>query len=116
MKQSEKDMAESEKAMKQSEKDMAQSAKDMEQSKKDMEQSEKDMEQSRILQEKIIENFISENIIKNKKELYSYKLNADELIVNGIKQPETIHKKFKDRYVKSNSWMIIYEPGGILLK
>ncbi len=116
MAEAEKEMAKSAKAMEQAEKEMAKSEKAMAESEKEMAKSEKAMEQSRILQEKIIENFISENIIKNKKELYSYKLSADELIVNGIKQPEAIHKKFKDKYVKNNSWMIIYEPGGVLKK
>jgi hypothetical protein len=44
-----------------------------------------------------------ENIIKNKKELTSYTLNDEELIVNGVKQPDAIYKKFKDKYVKGNT-------------
>jgi bla regulator protein blaR1 len=108
MEQSKKDMEQSRKDMEQSRKDMAQSRIDMEQSRKDMEQSRKDLEQSRILQEKIIEDFISEHIINNKKELSSYKLNNNELIVNGIKQSDAIHKRIKEKYVKGDKWTTIY--------
>lgn len=116
MVQYEEDMVQHEKDMAQYEKDMTQHEKDMAQHKIDMEQHEKDMVQFRILQEKVIEDFISEKIINDKKELVSYKLNAEELIVNGIKQSAAIHKKLKDKYVKSNSWMMTNEFIGVYQK
>jgi bla regulator protein blaR1 len=115
MAQSKIDMEQSRKDMEQSRKDMAQSKIDMEQSRKDMEQSRKDMrqakideEQSSILQKNIVADFINEHIINDKKELFSYTLNNNELIVNGIKQSDAVHKKIKDKYVKGDKWTTIY--------
>lgn len=41
--------------------------------------------------------------------LLSYKLNDDELVVNGIKQPATLHHKLKNKYVKNPGWAIRYD-------
>lgn len=46
---------------------------------KEMERSKKAMEQSQVLQENIIGDLIKENIIKDKKDLASYKLSNEEL-------------------------------------
>lgn len=59
--------------------------------------------------EKIIEELIKENILKNRKELYSLHLNITELEVNGVKQPAAIHKRFKDKYVESETLTWVYE-------
>ena len=58
------------------------------------------MEQSQIMQQKMIDDLIKEHIIKYKKELTSLKLNDQELIVNGVRQPDAMHKKFRVKYVK----------------
>lgn len=39
----------------------------------------------------------------------SYLLSSDELIVNGVKQPESLHRKLKSKYVKSAGWAILYD-------
>ena len=66
------------------------------------------MAESKKLQERIVDDFIKQNIIKDKKDLSSYKLSDKELIVNGEKQPAGIHKRFKDKYVKNNNWSMSY--------
>ena len=73
-----------------------------------MAKAKKDMEQSKLLQEKIIGDFINEHIIKDKADLSSYKLSNEELIVNDVKQSDVIFKKFKDKYVKNQHWTIMY--------
>lgn len=113
MEQSKKDMEQSRKDMEQSKKYMEQSRKDMEQSKRDMAQSRIAMEQSRILQEKIIEDFISEHIISNKNELSSYKLDSKELIVNGIKQSDVIHKRIKEKYGKVDKSISFFNKSNV---
>jgi bla regulator protein blaR1 len=55
----------------------------------------------------IISDLISENIIKNTQGL-SYKLSNNSLIVNGVKQCETIHARLKNKYVKSKVTAICY--------
>ncbi|MEO5890612.1 MAG: M56 family metallopeptidase [Ferruginibacter sp.] len=102
------DMAQAKIDMAQEQIDMQQSKKDMEQAKKDMQVAKKDMEESKKLQEKIIGDLIKEKIIKDKSELKSYKLSNDELIVNGVKQPDAIHKKFREKYVKGGNWTMAY--------
>jgi bla regulator protein blaR1 len=104
----EQNMEQAKKDMELAKKEMEQSRLDMAQSRKDMEQSKKDMAESKKMQESIIADFIKEHIIKDKKELSSYKLSNEELIVNGIKQPDAIYKKFKTKYVKGNNWTIEY--------
>ena len=58
------------------------------------------MEQSQIIQQKMIDDLIKEHIIKDKMELTSLKLDDQELIVNGVRQPDAMHKKFRVKYVK----------------
>jgi colicin import membrane protein len=89
-------------AREQAERDREQAEIDREQGKIDREQAERDMEG-------LINELITENIIKEKKEFYSLQLNVTELIVNGIKQPVAIHKRFKDKYVKSETVTLWYE-------
>ncbi|HEV8083613.1 MAG TPA: M56 family metallopeptidase [Chitinophagaceae bacterium] len=115
MEKSKKDMADAKLQMEHSQKDMMlhkeqakremeQGKKQMEQSRTSMEQSKHEMEQSKRDEEEIIKDFVKENVIKDKKDLFAYELSNDELIVNGVKQPDAIHKKFKDKYVKGKDW------------
>ncbi|MEP6713778.1 MAG: M56 family metallopeptidase [Ferruginibacter sp.] len=112
MEQSQKTMQQSkmemEQAQKQMKEEMGKSKKEMELSMIAMEQSKKAMLQSQIMQENIIGDLIKENIIKAKKDLASYKLSNEELIVNGVKQPDTIYKRFKEKYVKNNKFTMMY--------
>lgn len=52
----------------------------------------------------IIDDLIANNIVKSRKEIYSLKFNADELVVNNIKQPKALHEKFKNKYETSSMW------------
>lgn len=107
-KEMQRDMKQTKIEIEQSQKQMMQAKKEMEQSRKQMQQSKMDMEQSQLLQEKIIGDFIREDIIKDKKELSSFKLNSEVLIVNGVKQPDVIYKRFKDKYVKGKNWAMMF--------
>jgi bla regulator protein BlaR1 len=102
------DMQKAKKDMEQSQKEMTRAKKEMEGAARQMEQSKKDMEQSKLLQEKIIADFVTEGIIKDNSELSSFTLNNEVLIVNGVEQPAAIFKKFKDHYVKSKQWSMMY--------
>jgi len=55
----------------------------------------------------IINDLVREKLIKDKKNL-SFSLNKDELIVNGVKQPDAIFQKFKEKYVKTKDWNFNY--------
>ncbi|MEP7141489.1 MAG: M56 family metallopeptidase [Ferruginibacter sp.] len=108
----ERDMKQAKIEMEQVKKDLARSKSEMVQSRKEMEQSRRDMEESKKMQENVIADFIKENLIKDKKELFSYKLSNEELIVNGVKQPDAIHQRFKDKYVSGNNRTMQYNNSG----
>lgn len=57
----------------------------------------------------IIHELIKNNIIKNTKNL-SFKLSANELIVNGnsVNNPESLHQRFKQKYITSKGMSICY--------
>ncbi len=57
--------------------------------------------------EEIITDLSREKLIKDKNDL-SFSLNKNELIVNGVKQPEAIFRKFKEKYVKREDWNFNY--------
>jgi bla regulator protein BlaR1 len=61
--------------------------------------------------EKLTDDFINdltkEKIISSKDGL-SYNMSNEALIVNGKVQPEEIHKKFKEKYIKSPDWKLLY--------
>ncbi|MEO5942762.1 MAG: M56 family metallopeptidase [Ferruginibacter sp.] len=105
MKKAQKEMEGSQRQMKI---DMENSQKDMARSAKDLERSRKEVAASQMLSEGIINDLIENNIIKSKKDLSSYTLNNDELIVNGIKQPDTVYKKFSGKYIKKGKRTISY--------
>lgn len=48
----------------------------------------------------IIDELITDGIIKNGKELYSFTLNIEEVKINGVKQASGIHKKYMEKYGK----------------
>jgi hypothetical protein len=91
--------------------DIEQAKRDIEQAMRDSEQAKRDSEQaikdSRIM-DKIIAELISDNILKSKKDIHSIYLNATNLVVNGVIQPTSIHKKYKDKYV-TDSLTWVYE-------
>lgn len=105
MKKAQKEMEVSQRQMKI---DMENSKKDMARSVKDLERSQKEVAASQMLSEGIINDLVENNIIKSKKELSSYTLNNDELIVNGVKQPDPVYKKFSDKYIKKGRRTISY--------
>jgi bla regulator protein blaR1 len=107
MRDSEQAMRDSEQAMRDSEqamRDSEQAARDSEQALRDSEQIVRDNEMNEIIDE-----LIAQKIIKNEKNLHSLMLNAEELVVNGIKQSADIHKIFKAKFTVSSNWSWIYE-------
>jgi hypothetical protein len=47
----------------------------------------------------VIDDLVSENIVKDKSDLSSFKLTNTFLLVNGKKQPDDIHEKLKTKYL-----------------
>jgi len=95
--------------------DQENAARDQEQAKKDQEQAMKDRQQARLdqiqakkdqaqakadqqLVKQLIANLVSDNIVANENSVHDLTLNADEMTVNGKKQPEAIFNKYKEKY------------------
>ncbi|KLT66684.1 M56 family metallopeptidase [Pedobacter sp. BMA] len=55
----------------------------------------------------INKQLLKDQIIKNTNNL-SYKLNKDELIVNGIKQSAEVQKKYKSKFLKNDGHSLMY--------
>ncbi|MCF0055801.1 M56 family metallopeptidase [Dyadobacter sp. CY356] len=85
--------------------------------------SRKEADKSRVVYEKIqsglIEDLTKEGVIKSNSDL-SYKLNSEELIVNGVKQPASLHQKMKAKYVQGPGWEMVYnfnkKTGVVIIK
>jgi colicin import membrane protein len=92
----------------QAKKDQEEAAKDQEQAKRDQEearldqiQAKKDQEEARKEQElmkQMIADLISDKIIPNEKSLQDLTLSPDEMTVNGVKQPDDVFKRYKEKY------------------
>jgi bla regulator protein blaR1 len=63
------------------------------------------------MQEDFINDLMQEGVIKNTKNL-SYKLGREELIVNGVKQPDALHRKLKEKYLKEAGVELFYDWEG----
>ncbi|MEP7374668.1 MAG: hypothetical protein ABI675_14835 [Chitinophagaceae bacterium] len=109
--QAEKDRQQADNDRKQAEQDRKQADKDREQAEKDRKQAEidrKQAEEDRKLLNEMIDDVIKEKLVENKEALKSLVLDDSELIVNGINQPDSLHSKFKTKYLKSNHRRINY--------
>jgi hypothetical protein len=52
----------------------------------------------------VIADLVSENILTDKTALSTFYLTNSSLMVNGVKQPESIHNKLKDKYLKNTDY------------
>lgn len=75
----------------------------------------KEAAKSRVVYEKmqtgLIDDLVKEGIVKTKTDL-SYKLNSEELVVNGVKQSDALHQKMKAKYVEGPGWETVYNFNG----
>jgi len=55
----------------------------------------------------IISEMLQDGIIKNSEKL-SYKLDKNNLIINGVKQPNNYHQKYKKKYLQSDNAALLY--------
>ena len=121
-KQADEDRRQAEKNRQQADKDRERAEQDREQAGKDREQAEKDRKQAEVdrkqaeedrkLLDGMIDEIVKEKLIENKEALKSLVLDNNELIVNGIKQSDSLHSKFKTKYLKSNRNRINYKNSG----
>jgi hypothetical protein len=100
---------------KQAEKDRSQAGRDREQADRDRSQAELDRKQAdadRKLMEAMINEVVTEKMADNKEAIKSLILSDTELLVNGIKQSDSLHNKFKTKYLKKAGNRISYKNSG----
>ncbi len=110
-----RDQAEAKVAQEQAVNDQIQAKRDQEQAVRDQEQAKKDQEQARLdqiqakkdqeqaaedqhLMKQMIADLIADKIVPDEESLKEVTLNADEMTVNGVKQPDAVYQKYKTKY------------------
>ncbi|MBS1527103.1 MAG: efflux RND transporter periplasmic adaptor subunit [Bacteroidetes bacterium] len=74
--------------------DEAQAARDQVQAKHDQEEAAEDQRQMKLL----LADLVADKIVPNAKSVHELTLNFYEMKVNGVKQPDDIFKKYRDKY------------------
>jgi hypothetical protein len=120
--QSQKDRERSEEDRKQAEKDREQAQVSRGQAEKDRAQAELDRKQAEVdrklaeedrkLFKALIDDAITEKLINDEDDLKSLVLDDTEFTVNGTKQPESLHSKYKAKYLKGRHTKISYRNSG----
>lgn len=95
------DQIQAQKDQEQAHQDQIQAGKDQEQARLDQIQARKDQEEARKEQElmlQMIADLVSDKIVPNEKSLHDLTLSPDEMTVNGVKQPDEVFKRYKEKY------------------
>jgi hypothetical protein len=74
-------------------------------------QAEHDKAQAAVQKKQIeamISDLINSGVIKDENELSSIELSEKELLVNGKKQSDELHKRFKERYIGEGKTKLRY--------
>jgi colicin import membrane protein len=89
-----RDRAQAQKDREQAEKDRAQAKLDRIQADKDRAEAAEDRKQMASL----IDDLINDKIVPNKDGIEDMTISKNGMVVNGIQQPETVFKKYKEKY------------------
>lgn len=99
--QAKRDQEQAQRDQEQAKRDQEQAGRDQEQAQRDQVQAKYDQEQAaedqRVLKQ-LVEELVNDHIIPNEKALHELKMNAEEIIVNGKKQPDEVFKKYKAKF------------------
>src|SRR6185503_19429322 len=99
--QAKRDQERAQKDQQQAQKDQEQAARDQDQAKLDQEQAKRDQAQAEEDQKMImaiLDDLVNDKIVPDEKSVREITLNADEMTVNGVKQPESVYQKYKTKY------------------
>jgi hypothetical protein len=106
----------------QAEKDRIQAQREREQAAKDREQAEKDRAQAAIDREKaeedrkfmegMLDQLVQEKLLDDRQSLTSMELDDARLVINGKEQSESVHRRYKQKYLKGTNKRIQYRSAG----
>lgn len=106
--QAKRDRAQAELDRQQADRDRAQAELDRQQAAKDRIQAEKDRKEAEELMKSLIEEMISDKLIKDKESLNGFRLTEDAFVVNGVKQSQELHTKYLQKFIKRAGYGIYY--------
>ena len=94
-----------------------QAKRNREQERGNIEQAKKNAEQAsaneRFMKE-FTEDLVNDKIIPDKNSLHEFRLDNEGMTVNGVKQPDELYKKYKEKYSKQSSGGFTYSRDGII--
>ena len=89
-----------------------------EQEGRNAEQAKKNAEQAaaneRFIKE-LTEDLLNDKVIPNKNSLHDFRIDNEGMTVNGLKQPDELYKKYKEKYSKQSSGGFNYSRDGVLI-
>lgn len=88
-----------------------QEGRNVEQAKKNAEQAEAN---ERFIKE-LTEDLLNDKVIPNKNSLRDFRIDNEGMSVNGVKQPDELYKKYKEKYSKQSSGGFNYSRDGVLI-
>jgi len=74
--------------------------KDAEKQREEAEKQRKVAEKNREMMEKMLDEIVSEKIVDSRDNLKTVELDEKEFVVNGVKQIDKLHARFKEKYLK----------------
>lgn len=92
----------------QAEKDRAQAELDRQQAAKDRIQAEKDRKEAEELLKNLIDEMVTDKLIKDKESLNGFRLTEDAFVVNGVRQSPELHTKYLQKFIKRQGYGIYY--------
>lgn len=112
--QATRDQVQAKRDQEQAGRDQEQAKRDQEQAKLDQIQAKKDQEQAKEdqrLLKQMTGDLVADHIIPNDEALHDISFNSEELIVNGVKQPDSVFKKYSEKYKRFAKGNSSYENG-----
>jgi len=96
----------------------AQAKLNQEQEARNAEQAKRNAEQAaaneRFIKE-LTEDLVNDKVIPDRNSLRDFRIDNEGMTVNGVKQPDELYKKYKEKYSKESSGGFNYSRDGILI-
>lgn len=88
-----------------------------EQAARNEEQAKRNEEQAKLNElfiKELTDNLVNDKIIPNANSLHEVTYNSNEMTVNGVKQPDAVFKRYKEKYPRFSRGEFSYSRGGII--
>jgi len=113
--QAQRDQEQARKEQEDARKDQEQAKMDQEQAHKDQIQARKDQEEARkdqALMKQLLADLVSDKIVPHADSVKELILDSNEMTVNGLKQPDEVFKRYKEKYKRFSGGEFSFENSG----